>query len=181
MKKLLRSETAKMRRELDPELHSALSVAACKTLSDSSYWKEASKVAMYIPIKGELDLSFLFPLARKQNKLILLPRCDGKNMFFHRVDDLSTLKKGSYGIPEPTICHPIAEDLSNTLVIAPCVAVSKEKARLGWGGGYYDRFFSAHKAKAIVTAVFDFQVSDLSFADSWDLRLDAVFTPTDTF
>ena len=181
IKKTIREEITKKRRELAPELHFSMSASACQRLLESSFWQNSTKLALYVPIRSELDTKLLFEFAKKENKTILLPRCEGKEMHFHRVDDTDTLKKGSFGIPEPDLNHPLEDDLSDALVIAPCVAVSKRKARLGWGGGFYDRYFSKFKPKAIVAAVFDFQVVDCDFAESWDLVLDAVFTPTKTF
>ncbi len=64
-------------------------------------------------------------------------------MSFHQVQPGVARLLNSFGIEEPPPSAPSAENTSKTLILVPCLAVSRTGNRLGYGGGYYDRYFAA--------------------------------------
>ncbi len=73
------------------------------------------------------------------------PKCgSGRDMSFHIITDLSQLKKGAYGIPEPELSAPQPFLSRNSVCIVPGLAFTLNGRRLGYGGGYYDKFLAGN-------------------------------------
>ncbi len=106
----------------------------------------------FVAFRNEVDLMSYHEWLLKEDLVLLLPRVEGKTMIFYRVVDLQVLEKSSWGIWEP----PAIEENkwsyetiwnSNPLVLTPALGFTVEGARLGYGGGFYDRFFSASDSR----------------------------------
>ena len=77
-------------------------------------------------------------------------------MIFYKLTDFSQLEPGYFGIPEPARGE-IAE-WENALMIMPGVAFDKQNHRVGYGGGFYDRYLEKHPALKRIAAAFEFQI-----------------------
>ena len=138
---------------------------------------EADNVLMFASFGSEVDT---WDLARKLidiNKALAYPKC-GKDgvMTFHIVNDTADLKEGAYGIPEPDSSLPCPDITARTVCIVPGLAFTEKGARLGYGGGFYDRYLSAHPQAKTVMAAFAVQETDQVPSDVHDRRMDAVVT-----
>lgn len=124
-------------------------------LADSR-WRAARAVALYVAVRREVSTDRLIEAAWAEGKTVLLPRClprdpadpptMGGRMDFVACRCREELEPGSFGILEPCPgCRVIApgrpDDLPELAVI-PLVGLRADGARLGYGGGYYDRAFS---------------------------------------
>ena len=86
-----------------------------------------------------------------EGKELCVPLCIGPGrMECRRVQDLSVLRPGSYGIPEPPPEAPAAVPEDIDLAIVPCVGAAADGRRLGRGGGYYDRFLARYTGSALL-------------------------------
>lgn len=145
-KKALRQRLSEERGALGEEHRAFASSRICARLRDLSCWRFADAVLLYMPIRSEVDISSLLTDALASGKTLGLPRCGEKGrMRFHRVGDLSELAAGAYGIPEPAEDAPelSKEHFSpRTLIVVPGLAFDLSGYRLGYGGGYYDRFLN---------------------------------------
>jgi 5-formyltetrahydrofolate cyclo-ligase len=154
-KKNLRARMLALRRDWPEAELRALSVSAQKRLLLQEIWKKAGSVALYMPIRGEVDTALLLEGAWREGKAVFLPRVEeadglqaGKSgkMRFVFCRSPADLRKGAYGIPEPL---PDTEPLSGffprppDLFVVPGVAFDRQGGRLGFGGGYYDRFLAS--------------------------------------
>lgn len=176
MKQELRRHMKQLRMDLNPEEREAFAQSAAESLFAHPMWKKAESVALYSPIRGELDPVFVWKQALKEGKRLLYPRCEGMSMSFYPVEDPTAMPIGSYGIPEPDSGAPVT-DFSRTLVLVPSLAVDEKLYRVGWGGGYYDRFLATHHVLCKLGFVYSFQRTGDICPQSWDASLDGVITP----
>lgn len=101
------------------------------------------RILCYVSTEIEVDtVGFLGDMLLRQ-KEVYAPRCENGIMRFFRVRDLSALKKGAFGIPEPIGSEELNED-RDSVCITPALSFSRDGYRLGYGGGYYDRFFQSY-------------------------------------
>ena len=96
--------------------------------------------------------------ALADGKALALPKVCGREMRFVAVRDLSTLAPGAMGIPEPPD-EPAAGD-ERALILMPGLAFDKSGHRVGYGGGYYDRYLARHPLHTLIALCYDFQLVD---------------------
>ena len=94
---------------------------------------------------------------------------------FHKINSLSELKVGEYGIPEPAPSAPEIKGGEKTICIVPALAYDKDGNRLGYGGGYYDRFLSTYKGISIL-AIYSFLYTDSLPTDEYDMAVHRIIT-----
>ena len=102
-----------------------------------------------------------------------LPRVCGKDMKFFRVYSLDNLERSKFGILEPSLsCEEIIPKVAKVLV--PLIGLNKCGHRLGFGAGYYDRYFGLHSENTLIGPVYDFQ-TDIDFeANEYDIVMDHI-------
>lgn len=171
MKKELRSFYVKKRRECFSE---EKSITVSKKLIALDEYKEAKNIFCYASYNSEVDTYWLMEKILADGKNLYLPRCitATKEMEVCRVSNLSELQSGAYGIKEPM---GDGVSVSLDLVIAPMVAFDREKNRLGYGGGYYDRFLAKTDAVRLGIA-FSEQESDKLVKEPTDIPMDIIIT-----
>ena len=105
-------------------------------------------VCGYISVRGELNTRPILERAAAEGKTIALPvtvtsACEGRMVFRALPNgDFDRLTPARFGIPEPDESCPVLSgaDLASALILVPALAFDEAGYRLGWGGGYYDRF-----------------------------------------
>ncbi len=145
-KKQLREELLALRKEISNDERKEAEAAVVMKLLSLASFRFAETVLLYYPIKGELNVLPLADAAIKAGKKVAFPLCDTESstMTYHLVSDLSELKEGSYGIPEPPLELPVytpSKD-KNDLIIIPAVCFDRHGYRVGYGKGYYDRYLN---------------------------------------
>jgi len=134
--------------------HSA-AIKICNKISAIQPWKEAEIVLAYLSFGAELDADPLIRTALEEGKSVFVPRVKGHLMSFHQLTSLDgPFNKGVFGIREPLESSEqweIQQSGKSSMIIVPGLAFDKTGARLGRGGGYYDRFLSETR-KACRTA-----------------------------
>ena len=117
----------------------------------SPLWRDCRRVAAYMAVKGEAGTSLLLDEARRTGRALFLPRCRRQGekgwpggMDFLLCEAGTPLILSRFGIPEPPPDAPALSPAElaapDTLLIVPALAFDREGFRLGYGGGYYDRF-----------------------------------------
>lgn len=118
----------------------------CRRITSLVSYRYAKTLLLYCPVKSELNILPLAEYAKKDGKQIAFPKCNppDRTMRYHIVPDVSVLESGSYGIPEPSADFPAVDagSSSDILCIIPALVFDREGYRLGYGGGYYDRFLA---------------------------------------
>lgn len=131
------------------------------------YYKEAQTVTLFYPMKGEIGLLDLL----KDDKTFLFPRVQGEQMDFYPYHKSMVFHKSAFDVMEPSIQEDKHEG-DYDLVIVPALAISKEKDRIGYGKGFYDRFILNHNVKHTLGVIYDFQELDHIDVSSFDQKLD---------
>lgn len=139
-------------------------------------WKaydSAGVIGGYVPMAHEADVTAVLLDALALGKVLALPRCgEPPEMTFHRVNSLEELVPGAYGLLEPPTDAPVLHPAEIDLLLTPLEALNREGARLGKGGGYYDRFLERFHGIALGVALSHQWVEALP-AEPWDRPLNA--------
>ena len=134
----------------------------------------------YFSSKNEVNPEILTRKRLKKNLLTTFPRV-GPNHSMHLIapQNLMRLCKNKYDIFEPSDGDEI-RPIDHEIIIIPTVGVDKNGYRLGYGGGYYDRFLESviqsKNRPLLVGLIYDFQFIDDSINEPHDLKLDIVFS-----
>ncbi|MBF0284616.1 MAG: 5-formyltetrahydrofolate cyclo-ligase [Magnetococcales bacterium] len=142
-KGLLRKRLREQRKRLTPAEAASLSGAICAHAMALPAYHAAPIVGLYLPVDQEVDTALLVADAHQRGKIVLLPvvsRSERRMAFLpHRPND--PLRPGAFGIPEPLddgTPAPLPD-----LLFVPLVGFDERGVRLGYGGGYYDRWLAA--------------------------------------
>ena len=158
----LRRYFSDLRRGLTPDERHASEAAIYKSLFSLPVWREAVTVCGYISVRGELNTRPILERAAAEGKTIALPVTvtsarEGRMVFRALPNgDFDRLTPARFGIPEPDESCPALThaDLTHALILVPALAFDEAGYRLGWGGGYYDRFLdNLREADIPVTTV----------------------------
>ena len=137
---------------------------------------ENKKIGAYFPINYEIDCLGILKQLEKSGNKISLPKTRKRNkMDFFEWSCKDPLLIGKIGIPEPISNKKIYPDV----LLVPLVAFNKYKFRLGYGGGYYDRYIQKIKKIKkilIIGMAFSFQEVKVLPINKYDKKLDFIFT-----
>ncbi len=149
-------------------------------------FRNAQRIATYLPSDGELDTLPLISRAWEMGKQIYLPVLlpHGANrLWFAHYEPNAPLRRNRFGILEPTrAAHTRVAPLALDLVLTPLVAFDAKGHRLGMGGGFYDRSFAyllrhTHWLRPrLIGLAYDFQRQPKLPSQPWDVPLHAIAT-----
>ena len=109
-------------------------------------------------------------------KYVAVPKVEGKKLVFYAIQGKKDLESGVMGIMEPkSSCLRIGDEFAP--VIVPGIAFDREGHRIGYGGGYYDRFFDEEPDHPRFGIAYPFQLFDSLPAEAHDKGMDMVITP----
>ncbi len=152
-KSALRTALAERRDALSTFERTEIEHAILARITSLSAWQNAPVVCGYISTRGELDLSSVWQTAVASGKTYALPvtltgAADGQ-MIFRAVPDFcpDRLVRARFGIAEPPDAADFPtlplRDLRGALILVPGLGFDRDGYRIGYGGGYYDRFLAA--------------------------------------
>ena len=125
--------------------------------------------------QGEVDTVLMIEYALKVGVRIALPKVIGDNLLFLEVKSLKDVEESSIGIMEPKYyCEVVNEP--NATVIMPGVAFDRGGNRIGYGGGYYDRFLAKEPNHKKIALTYDFQIYDILPMEKHDIKVDEIIT-----
>lgn len=150
---------------------------ARRVLGDFVFMKGAI-IAGYAAVRGEADPFPLMATLSAQGHALCLPHTEGERLIFRSWKPGDPLVVGRFAIPEP---DAKAKERRPDLILVPLLAFDRHGYRLGYGGGYYDRYLSEHRAKRTIKAIgiaYEVQAVDELPREPTDEPLDAVVTET---
>lgn len=174
-KKELRGEIRKLRKaHTDKEIHE-MSLAVLERVRTLPEYIQAGVIYAYMDCKHEVETRDLIRLAWKEGKKVAVPRVCGQEMRFYYITSFEEdLEEGSFGIQEPR--EGILAGEEDALLLMPGVAFDRKRHRVGYGGGFYDRFLEVHPGLVTVALAFEFQVRDEVPFEAFDIRPAKVVT-----
>ena len=173
-KKQLRKTIREQKRAMTEEQIAAKSAELGRLFRQSDAYRSAKTIYGYLPYNQEVRTTPMLEQALLDGKRVAVPKCYGDEMRFIFMDDLSRVEKGYANIPEPIADGPIADD-ETALVLMPGLAFDPSGRRMGYGGGFYDRFLAAESHPTIALC-YDFQLLDALSTEEHDIPVDAVLT-----
>ena len=179
-KKQLRQTLLAHRLDISHESWQQKSQTLCDRLSNWQVFQEAQTILAFTSFRQEPDLSTLWQ--KFPNKNWGFSRCVKKDLIWHQVaiaDFASNMRSGAFDILEPRDDSPLVDLKNIDLILIPAVACDRRGYRLGYGGGFYDRWLSNSieiKAEIKVGIIFDEFYLDKIPNDIWDVPLDAIIT-----
>lgn len=189
-KEKVRKKAVETRDSMDEESRQQKSEEIAKKILEADWFKEADIVLSYHAFRSEVEVDALNRAVLTQGKKLYLPKTyvKEKQIRFFEITDLSKLKRGYQKIWEPTGEEPefsfetVKEEQRKVLMIMPGTAYDARGYRMGYGGGYYDRYLNAHEAEwkmidfMTVFAAFSEQKMILIPGERCDVKPDVIVT-----
>ena len=172
-KKTLRAEIRAKKRAMTAQEIEEKSAALAKAFYETAEYKNAKTIYGYLPYNQEVRTTQMLAHALADGKQVAVPKVYGDEMKFILLSDLGQVAKGYAGIPEPIADDPVAAD-PTALVLMPGLAFDPEGHRLGYGGGFYDKFLAAEPDHPTLALCYDFQMLPHLDTESYDIPVDRV-------
>lgn len=174
----IKSELRKLllakRNSLSKDYRTGAGNAVCENRQLLEQLAAADNVLCYISIGSELPTDGIIDYCLKNGIRIAAPVCQGESVLFRYISGANDLETGTFSVPEPKACCPSAEITPSTVCITPAVCYNENGFRIGYGKGYYDRFFSQNKCVKIGFCYEDF-ITEFS-PDENDVAVDMIVT-----
>ena len=172
-KKELRAKIRQLKRAMTEEEIVQKSEALGRLFEASEAYKNARTIYGYLPYNQEVRTTPMLQKALDDGKRVAVPKCYGDEMRFIYLDDLSKVEKGYCNIPEPIEDGPIADD-PKALVLMPGLAFDPQGHRMGYGGGFYDKFLASEPGHPTLALCYDFQMLPSLETEAHDIPVDYV-------
>lgn len=152
-------------------------------VKESEEYRLAEKILIYASYRDEVPTYDLIKSALWEGKQVFCPKIEGpagdRTMSFYRIMSLEELQEGCRGIPEPVVLRERryeAGENSHDLILMPGTAFDRQRRRLGYGGGFYDRFCQAAQGSARIALCFDCQLLEELPEEATDIRPERIVT-----
>ena len=139
----------------------------------SEPYRKAKTIYGYLPYNQEVRTVPMLEQALRDGKQVAVPKVYGDEMRFIYLQDMSLVEKGYAGIPEPIADGPVADD-ATALVLMPGLAFDPEGHRIGYGGGFYDKFLSREPQHPTLALCYEFQMLAKLETEEHDIPVDHV-------
>lgn len=172
-KKELRRQIREKKRAMTMEEILQASSRLKELFVNTQAYKDANTIYGYLPYNQEVRTVPMLEQAIRDGKRVAVPKVYGDDMRFIYMDDLSKVELGYAGIPEPVADGPVAEDVT-ALVLMPGMAFTEKGDRMGYGGGFYDKFLAREPNHPTVALCYSFQMVESLPTAEYDIPVDCV-------
>lgn len=172
-KKELRRQIREKKRAMTPQQIESASARLGELFAASDAYKNAATIYGYLPYNQEVRTVPMLEQALRDGKKVAVPKVIGDDMKFIYMTDLSQVEEGYAGIPEPVADGPVADD-PTALVLMPGLAFDPAGHRIGYGGGFYDRFLATEPDHPTIALCYDFQMLPNLETEEFDIPVDCV-------
>ena len=172
-KKELRRCIRERKRAMTEEEIVSRSETLGKAFAASALYREANTIYGYLPYNQEVRTVPMLEQALLDGKKVAVPKVVGDEMVFIYLSDLTQVEKGYAGIPEPIADEPVAHD-ETALVLMPGLAFDREGHRIGYGGGFYDKFLQREPKHPTLALCYEFQMLEHLETEEHDIPVDCV-------
>jgi 5,10-methenyltetrahydrofolate synthetase len=182
-KKILRKEILEKRNNLDLFKKEKMDKEILNKFYETQYYKAADKIFIYISYASEINTIEIINKALEDNKKIYVPRTEFKTRHMDAVEitSLNNLEESTYGILEPSKDAPHIDPNELDLIVVPGVAFDRNGGRMGYGAGFYDRYFKKIKKENIkkiakLALAYELQIHDEVPMNAQDVPVDYIIT-----
>ena len=172
-KKALRAQIRAQKRAMTEEEICRRSEALGQLFRQSALYINAKTIYGYLPYNQEVRAVPMLEQAIRDGKRVAVPKVYGEEMRFIYLEDMSQVATGYAGIPEPVADEPVADD-KTALVLMPGLAFDPQGHRIGYGGGFYDRFLEQEPAHPTLALCYEFQMLSHLETEEHDIPVDCV-------
>ena len=174
MKAELRKKILQEMKALSQEQKQAMDRALTERFLQHPFYQEAKTIATYLSFPHEFQTQELIERALKDGKKVLIPKTYPKGRMEFVVYDPKQLAKTSFGLLEPKGDLEVVDPSQIDLIHVPGLAFTTEGYRIGYGGGYYDRYLG-HFAGHTMSTIYPCQVQEFNL-ENHDIPVQEVLT-----
>lgn len=179
-KKKIRREVLALRNALPPAELEGMSKSICRRFARLPVLKDCKSVMIFLSFGSEVNTDYIIERLWRQGKKVFVPLCkpETREMEIFPIASFADVEPGYFGIREPkkNIQPPVSKDAID-MVLVPAVAFDRKGFRVGYGGGYYDRFLAGMKAPKLGLA-FSCQIIPAVPVGEYDQAVESVITET---
>ena len=150
-----------------------------ETVTALPEYSNSQRILAYADYNHEVMTKYIIEAAWNDGKEVAVPKVVGQDMVFYKLTDFAQLEKGYFGIPGPARGEIVQWE--EALMIMPGVAFDRQNHRVGYGGGFYDRFLKDHNNIFTVAAAFEMQITKEFETDEFDICPDIIVTQDRVF
>ena len=168
---------------MEERKHAALSLAAAEKLFVQPEWLAAGTVAVTVSLYPELDTAPVIRRAWQEGKRVAVPKCipGERQMDFRYLTSFDELETVYAGLREPDPDRTVSASKNEiSFLVVPGLAFTETGGRLGFGGGYFDRYLPDY-AGSMAALAFEEQILDMVPAEPHDVRIPKIITPDRVF
>lgn len=136
--------------------------------------QKSNLILIYVSTRGEIDTNLLIKYFLDNNKKVAIPKVNGNDMDFYYISDISEMSIGYKGIYEP-ITNKKVTNFTSCVSITPGICFSKNNYRIGYGKGFYDKFYKKHNVYKIGLCYKECLVDSFNI-DKFDIKVDEIIT-----
>lgn len=175
-KAAIRREILTRRQTMGQEDYRLQSALLLRRLAACELYRSCSSLYCYLSFGREVPTNPILEMALADGKRIAAPRVEDGQIRFYWLKAPGDARPGFRGIPEPPEGAAQANDLTAP-VLVPGLAFDHKGHRIGYGGGYYDRFLAREPEHPTIALCFDYQIFPGLPTESYDIPVDLVMTP----
>lgn len=177
-KKQLRKEMISKRKLLSNEFVQNASNEIFSKLISSKIMDTLESVFVYSDFQNEVKTKELIKYLIDNKRAVYLPKCNTEELTMTpvRIYDTTDYSLNKYGIIEPNSQTDLICQNTIDCAIVPGIVFDTKGNRIGFGAGYYDKFFSANDNITKIALAYDFQITDCIESDEYDIAMDMIIT-----
>lgn len=176
----LRTRIRRLRGDADGDAVQRDSRIIAERVTRLPQFAAADTVFAYLDFNNEVMTKDMIKAALSSAKRVALPKVTGRDMVFYYIDRQTRYEKSRFGICEP-VSGRIALPDADTLMIMPGLAFDRYRHRVGFGGGYYDRYLTVHTTLHTAAVAFSWQVFDEVPSNECDYSPDILITEKENY
>ena len=175
-KKEIRTYYKNLRNQMEKRQAVALSKKICEKILQWDVYQKAEQIFAYYPLGNEVDLLAVVSHALWEKKRVSFPKTEERGLCFYQVNSLEEFVEGNFHVMEP-----VSENRSmpgkKSLFFVPGVVFDQGNNRMGFGKGYYDRYFAGKSEEIIrVGIAYEYQILEKIPTDCYDIPMQYLVT-----
>ncbi|MGE7841023.1 5-formyltetrahydrofolate cyclo-ligase [Lysinibacillus sp. NPDC093712] len=180
-KTTLRNEVREALANMNATTYRDQSFAVAKKVLQEPYIIEANTIGITISNMPEVDTIHLIEALWQLGKKVAVPKCNAKTreMSFYAIESFAQLETVYMHLrePIPAVCE-LVDANEMDIILVPGVVFDTNGYRIGYGGGYYDRYVLHYKKGKLMSLLFDEQLYEQVPIETHDCPVDLIITPT---